>query len=154
MSKALNTADDYYPIPLNLFRCWSKEINNEISTLEQPSLQLIITLCLTTCYVTTNSNRWYNYCYGSGMLYLPAHVALCHMTTRLAWRLLFQSLRLFFYFFFLSFRSSYLGLPIDWVLALLLTHHRSTIDWVRDNYIGAVRALCLNSRRVAQVNVL
>jgi hypothetical protein len=30
--------------------------------------------------------------------------------------------------FFLSFRSSYLGLPIDRVLALLLTHHRSTID--------------------------
>jgi hypothetical protein len=23
-------------------------------------------------------------CYGSGMLYLPAHVALCHITTRLA----------------------------------------------------------------------
>jgi hypothetical protein len=33
---------------------------------------------------------------------------------------------------FLSFRSSYLGLPIDRVFALLLTHHRSTIDWVRD----------------------
>jgi hypothetical protein len=40
-------------------------------------------------------------CYGSGTLYLPAHVALCHMTARLAWRPLFQSLRLFFFFFFL-----------------------------------------------------
>jgi hypothetical protein len=29
---------------------------------------------------------------------------------------------------FLSFRSSYLGLPIDRAFALLLTHHRSTID--------------------------
>src|SRR6202043_4291173 len=35
---------------------------------------------------------------------------------------------------FLSFRSSYIGLPIDWAFALLLTHHRSTIDRVRDNY--------------------
>ena len=34
----------------------------------------------------------------------------------------------FFFFFFLSFRSSYLGLPIDRAFALLLTHHRSTID--------------------------
>ena len=33
---------------------------------------------------------------------------------------------------FLSFSSSYIGLPIDRVLALLLTHHRSTIDGVRD----------------------
>jgi hypothetical protein len=28
-------------------------------------------------------------CHGSGTLYLPAHVALGHMTTRLAWRPLF-----------------------------------------------------------------
>jgi hypothetical protein len=93
--------------------------------------------CLCSC-CPLHLLRWYSYtptyCYGSGMLYLPAHVALCHMTTRLAWRPLFQSLRLFFYFFFLSFRSSHLGLPIDRVLALLLTHHRSTIDWVRDIY--------------------
>ena len=34
----------------------------------------------------------------------------------------------FFFFFFLSFRSSYLGLPIDRAFALLLMHHRSTID--------------------------
>jgi hypothetical protein len=40
-------------------------------------------------------------CHGSGTLYLPAHVALCHITARLAWRPLFQSLRLFFFFFFL-----------------------------------------------------
>src|SRR5277367_3730680 len=33
---------------------------------------------------------------------------------------------------FLSFRSSYLGLPIDRAFALLLMHHRSTIDRVRD----------------------
>jgi hypothetical protein len=33
---------------------------------------------------------------------------------------------------FLSFRSSYLGLPIDRAFALLLTHHRSIIDRVRD----------------------
>jgi hypothetical protein len=45
MPKAPNTADDHYPIPPDLFRRWSKEINNEISTLEQPSLQLIIALC-------------------------------------------------------------------------------------------------------------
>ena len=45
MPRAPDTADDHYPIPPNLFRCQSKEINNEISTLEQPSLQLIIALC-------------------------------------------------------------------------------------------------------------
>ena len=45
MPGALDTADDHYPIPPDLFRCWSKEINNEISTLEQPSPQLIIALC-------------------------------------------------------------------------------------------------------------
>ena len=32
----------------------------------------------------------------------------------------------------LSFRSSYIGLPIDRAFALLLMHHRSTIDRVRD----------------------
>src|SRR5277367_3397215 len=35
---------------------------------------------------------------------------------------------------FLSFRSSYLGLPIDRAFALLLMHHRSTIDRVCDSY--------------------
>jgi hypothetical protein len=45
MPRAPNTADDHYPIPPNLFHRWSKEINDEISTLEQPSLQLIIALC-------------------------------------------------------------------------------------------------------------
>jgi hypothetical protein len=34
--------------------------------------------------------------------------------------------------FFLSFRSSYLGLPIERAFALLLMRHRSTIDRVRD----------------------
>jgi hypothetical protein len=35
-----------------------------------------------------------------------------------------------------SFRSSYLGLPIDRALALLLTHHRSTIDRVCDRNVA------------------
>ena len=38
------------------------------------------------------------FCHGSGMPYLLAHVVLCHMTARLAWRPLFQSLWLFFFF--------------------------------------------------------
>jgi hypothetical protein len=45
MLGALDTADDHYPIPPDLFRCWSKEINDGISTLEQLSPQLIIALC-------------------------------------------------------------------------------------------------------------
>src|SRR5271154_3968025 len=35
---------------------------------------------------------------------------------------------MFLLLLFLSFRSSYLGLPIDRAFALLLMHHRSTID--------------------------
>jgi hypothetical protein len=45
MPRAPDTADDHYPIPPDLFRRWSKEINDEISALEQPSPQLIIALC-------------------------------------------------------------------------------------------------------------
>ena len=45
MLGAPDTANNYYPIPPNLFCCQSKEINDEISTIEQPSLQLIIALC-------------------------------------------------------------------------------------------------------------
>ena len=45
MPGAPDTADDHYPIPPDLFRRWSKEINDEISTLEQPSPQLVIALC-------------------------------------------------------------------------------------------------------------
>jgi hypothetical protein len=45
MPGAPDTADDHYPIPPDLFRRWSKEINDGISTLEQPSPQLIIALC-------------------------------------------------------------------------------------------------------------
>jgi hypothetical protein len=45
MPRALATADDHYPIPPDLFRRSSKEINDEVSTIEQPSSQLIIALC-------------------------------------------------------------------------------------------------------------
>ncbi len=44
MCGAPDTTDDHYPIPPNLFRCWSKEVNDEIFTIKQPSPQLIIAL--------------------------------------------------------------------------------------------------------------
>jgi hypothetical protein len=44
MPGAPDTADDHYPVPPELFRRWSKEVNDEISTMEQPSPQLIIAL--------------------------------------------------------------------------------------------------------------
>jgi hypothetical protein len=42
---APDIADDHYPVPTDLFRRWSKEVNDEVSTVEQPSPQLIIALC-------------------------------------------------------------------------------------------------------------
>jgi hypothetical protein len=42
---APDTADDHYPVPSDLFRRWSKEVNDEVSTIQQPSPQLIIALC-------------------------------------------------------------------------------------------------------------
>ena len=42
---APDIADDHYPVPTDLFRRWSKEVNDNVSTVEQPSPQLIIALC-------------------------------------------------------------------------------------------------------------
>ena len=39
-----DTADDHYPVSSDLFRRWSKEVNDEISTVEKPSPQLIIAI--------------------------------------------------------------------------------------------------------------
>src|SRR5579871_1987796 len=42
---APDTADDHYPIPSDMFRRWSKEVNDKISTVEQPSPHLIVAIC-------------------------------------------------------------------------------------------------------------
>ena len=42
---APDITDNHYLVLTNLFCYWSKEVNNNISTVEQPSLQFIITLC-------------------------------------------------------------------------------------------------------------
>src|SRR5436305_117022 len=42
---ASDIADDYYSVPSDLFCHWSKEINDEVSTIEKPSPQLIVALC-------------------------------------------------------------------------------------------------------------
>jgi len=41
---APDTAGDHFPVPSDLFRRWSKEVNDEISTVEKPSPQLIIAM--------------------------------------------------------------------------------------------------------------
>jgi hypothetical protein len=41
---APDIADDHYPVPSDLFRRWSKEVNDEISTVEKPSTQIILAL--------------------------------------------------------------------------------------------------------------
>jgi hypothetical protein len=61
------------------------------------------------------------------MLYLPARGLMPHdRSLSLAPPISEPSALLLLLLF--SFKSSYLGLPIDRVLALLLTHHQSTIN--------------------------
>jgi hypothetical protein len=62
------------------------------------------------------------------MLYLPARDLMPHDRSLSLAPPISEPSALLLLLLFFSFRSSYLGLPIDRVLALLLTHHRSTID--------------------------
>jgi hypothetical protein len=41
---ALDKPEHHYPVPAELFRRWSKEIIDEISTVEQPSQEIIVAL--------------------------------------------------------------------------------------------------------------
>lgn len=42
---APDVAEDHYPVPTDVFRRWSKEVNDGVSAVEQPSPQLVVVLC-------------------------------------------------------------------------------------------------------------